>query len=213
MSNPNPNTQTAPADLVAMGCSVRDLTRLFKSRRDAARYFAQENAKLHSLKNATGPCVACESTEAPIVTAYQWEAQFFSGIGFGLADVFKLALGHVGLKVKSEILRFMTFHSTCSACARRGKLLRSFANVLNFVGLFLVVIAGMVAALGWSGSFYYDRPDERTAFRLTGLVATAVIVVGVICLRALPRLRVHAAVRHLAKRPFYYHSSKVSAGA
>lgn len=183
----------------------------FKSRREAIKYFADAHARLNSLRSAVGPCVCCGIEPASNVAAYRWDAHFFDGIGFGPLQILLLFVGHIGVKVKSEVVSFNTFHPICDACRRKMKQRRAVAIVLNFFGLFLVIIAGATAALGWGGVVYFDKPVEKREMLMIALPATGVTTVGLLCLFwSTKALRVPFALRYLASRPIFSHSVKIA---
>ena len=203
---------TSLESLVEYRAPVSQFIPLFKNRREAAKYFATAHAALNNLQGANGRCVSCESEPAANVAVYRWCATFFDGVGFGPLEMLLLLLGHVGVKLKTEVVTFDTFHPICGSCIRQMRRRRWAANVLNFIGLFFTIIAGGAAALCWSGAFYYDKPIERNGMIVGAIISSAVLAFGIACLWPLKRLRIPASIRYLSQRPFYYQSSKMVSG-
>ena len=199
--------------LIAERAPIRKFLPLFPSRRETAEYFARANAALYAPCNAIGPCVSCGRTPAPMFVEYRWAARFFKGLGFGGLEFLLVFLGHIGLRMQEYIVEFATCHPICSDCQRRLRLRRWFANVLNFVGLFIVLTMGTMAVVGWSAAACFDKPTERMGFLIGASIATGTVGLGLLCLSYLRRLRVSASIRHLAHLPFYYIGSKFELSA
>jgi hypothetical protein len=186
----------------------------FKNGRDAMRFFAGAHTRLHSLAAAgAGPCVVCGVEPATNVAACRWDAYFFDGLKFGPLDLLLLFMGRLGVGVKQEVVTFNTFHGLCDRCAKKLRMTRIVANVINFVALFVVVLGGFFAAFAWCGVLYFDRPSERSYWLMAAIVTTPVVVAAIVALRLLSRLRVPPGLRYLASRPFFYHSGKIAAAA
>jgi hypothetical protein len=199
--------------LVATRAPVSQFVPLFENRREAVKYFANIHASLNDRQAVKGPCVVCSGEPASGVAVYRWCATFFSGVGFGPLEVLLLFVGRIGVTVKTEVVTFDTFHPICAACVRRMRRRRWLANVLNFFGLFLAIVAGTATAIGWSGVIYFDRPSERKEWVVLALGASAAFALGLACLWPLKKLRIPASIRYLAHRPIFYHSAEMVAGA
>ena len=199
--------------LVEHRAPVSQFIPMFKNRREAVEYFASTHAALNDLEAANGRCVSCEGEPAAGIAVYRWCATFFNGVRFGPLEMLLLLVGHVGVKVKTEVVTFDTFHPICDSCIRKMNRRRWAANVLNFIGLFLTIIAGGAAALCWSGVIYFDKPSERNEMITGALISSAALAFGVAGFWPLKKLRIPASIRYLGQRPFFYQSSKMMRGA
>jgi hypothetical protein len=197
--------------LVERGAPTAEFLPFFASKREAASYLASANAARFHPDVAADLCAACSQRPVTRSIVYRWNAVFFDGFGFGPLDALKLALGHVGVTIKKEIIGFNTTHPLCESCGKRLRNRRWIADVLNFIGLFSVIVAGVAASTCWAGVFYFDlkKASERNEWYMMTAVSTAVFLAGVICLWLMKRLRVPPPLRFLARRPFFYQSSKM----
>jgi hypothetical protein len=196
--------------LVARGAPPSDFLPFFATKRQAAGYVASANAARFHPDAAGDFCAVCGQKPVTRSITYLWNAVFFDGFGFGALDALKLMLGHVGVTIKKEIIGYNTTHPLCEGCGKRLRNRCWIANVLNFIGLFTLIVAGVAAASCWAGVFYFDfKPSERNEWYMMTAVSTGVLLVGVICLWLMKRLRVPATLRFLGRRPFFYQSSKM----
>jgi hypothetical protein len=198
----------ALAALVAAHAPPRDFVPLLGGRREAARYFAAA----HGAANAApvGPCIGCGATgDLPTTTAYRWAARFTDGIHFGWVDAVLLLVGRVGVSVKYSVVSFDTAHPTCARCGPRLRRARGLANVLNFIGLFTVLVAGTVLAMCVSAAFYFDRRAERLGWAEASAVTALITAAGGACLWWMRRLRVPPSLRYVSAKPFGFASAKL----
>jgi hypothetical protein len=197
--------------LVERGAPTSEFLPFFASKREAARYVASANAARFHPDASADFCAACGQRPVTRSIVYRWNAVFFDGFAFGPLQALKLALGHIGVTIKKEIIGFDTTHPLCESCAKSLRNRRWIANVLNFIGLFSVIVAGVAASTCWAGMFYFDfkKASERNEWYMMTAVSTGVLLAGAICLWVMKRMRVPPALRFLARRPFFFQSSKI----
>jgi hypothetical protein len=205
------NTTTQLNALVERGAPTSEFLPFFPTRRQAANYLASANAARFHPNAAADRCAVCNQQPVTRSITYLWNAVFFDGFGFGPLDALKLMLGHVGVTIKKEIIAFNTTHPLCETCGKRLRNRRWIANILNFIGLFTLIVAGVAASISWAGLFYFDfkKTAERNEWYTMTAISTAVLLAGAICLWLMKRLRVPPTLRFLARRPFFYQSSKM----
>jgi hypothetical protein len=193
--------------LVKEGAGPSRLTRFFRNRQEASEFCAQEWARHHSAYGLGRRCIACGEADRDVDVAIRWEARFAQSVGL---QWLMLLLGHIGVKIKYESVGFETHHPMCLSCSARARWKRWLANVLNFIALFLILVAGGAAALFWCGVFYFDSRQDKAAMLHGALIASGLLVLGAVCLLALRPLRVPHALRHIGQRPFYYRGARIS---
>jgi hypothetical protein len=145
-----------------------------------------------------------------MVTSYRWAARYTDGVRFGWIEELLLLAGRIGVRVRYTIVSFDTHHATCEHCGKSLRVARRIANVLNFFGLFLTIVAGFCLALDVSGVFYFDRVEDRRFFWQLTAGSTALTLVGIVCLWFMRRLRVPEPLRYLARSPFRFGSAKLT---
>jgi hypothetical protein len=195
--------------LVQRGAPFSEFTQLLGARREAARYLARAYAQRFYAGAQAKSCAACTGGQPSGTIVYRWNAVFFKRFSFGALDFLKLAVGHLGVTIEKEIVSFDTYHPLCARCGRRIRFRRWIANVLNFIGLFTLIVAGVATAITWSGFLYFDKPSDRQEWRTMALGCTGVLAAGILCLRIMGIMRVPPDLRFLARRPFSYHSSRM----
>jgi hypothetical protein len=195
-------------ELVACRAPLRQFMPFFKNRREAVEHFASAHAAMNTLRRVKGSCIVCKGEPAHGVVVYRWCATFFDGIGFSPLQGLLLAVGHVGVTLKTDVVTFDTHHPICRPCWKRVRRRRWLANVLNFIGLFLAIVAGGVSAILWSCFIYFNRPAEREEILIPTVIANAAFAFGIACMWSLKTLRVPPALRYLASRPIFYQSAK-----
>ena len=205
------NEQLQLAALVERGAPTSEFLPFFRTKREAARYLASANAARFHPNAIADRCAVCNQQPVTRSITYRWNAVFFDGFGFGRPEALLLFLGHIGVTIKKEVIVCNTLHPLCETCGKRLRNRRWIANVLNFIGLFTLIVAGLATAISWSGLFYFDfkKPAERTEWYTMTAVSTAAFFTAIFCLWLMKQLRVPAALRFLAQRPFFYQSSEM----
>jgi hypothetical protein len=183
----------------------------FSSRRQAAQFFATAYGQVYAPANAVGSCAVCGREAAAAAARYGYEARFFKGLGFGWFQLAMLAAGWIGVRVDSYVVTLIAYHPICRHCKSRMRRRLWLANLLNFVGLFVMLVAG-TATVGLYCQMIYDRASAGPRAELYLFIATGLTLIGGLCLCCMKPLRVPKRFRFLARRPIYFRSAKVIGG-
>jgi hypothetical protein len=206
----NQNNSAVVEQLVLSRAPFGQWRRFFRHVRQCANYFAEGNGNAFRPEATIGPCVVCGCRSSAVVR-YRWQARFFDRLNFGGLSLLALIAGHLHASAKYQLVEFSTFHPVCEGCARTLRARRWIANILNFIGFFMLIVGILIAAIGWSCYFYFDGADRRGGL-ITGITATAGVFVASVCLLVLKALRVPQALRFLPTGRFSYCSAKRLSG-
>lgn len=97
-------------ELIAQGASMRRLSRHFRSKKNALRYYAGATASRYSFDSDN--CCLCNGPRAHAV-AFTWRAFYHSRLAPGIVDGLLLLIGIFSIRTAASVLRFTTRHSLC----------------------------------------------------------------------------------------------------
>lgn len=185
----------------------------FKTRRDAVIFFGNAHAKRNVMPAAVKrPCMICGSSPASRLVMYRWNAQFFKNVKFGGLDAVLLLLGHLRVRINSDVISFNTFHPSCDACGRSLRSKRLASVILNVIGWVLVFFGGTGTGAFLPLAIITHDNDRGGMFAGAATFAGA-LACGILCVFVASRLRIPQPVRYLATPPFFSRSAKFVAGA
>jgi hypothetical protein len=199
-----PVSNAAADTLIEQRAPIDEVRRLFKTRRAFAEYLAIAAAARNDLSGVTNICAVCEQNPADKIARYFWRAQFTKGFGFGWTEALMLLVGHIGVSVNYEVVEFQTHHAVCAGCKRQLAIKRLLANLLNFIGLFLLIVAGTVAAMAWSAVVYFHNSRDQKEFWQIAIAGSVLTLLGAICMAPIRKLRVPPPLRYFAVQPFIF---------